>query len=553
MCFQNIFVILSGKSKFKLNKIMKTTNHFSFFRIALIPSFLFSFSCTMYSQSWIKALGSKDGDALNQIIVLPDNNLYISGIFFGSELMSSDPAEGNLLKAKSSANNFLLKMNSSGKILQKFRYSGFFGNIVAGDKQGNFIMLGGCDSLRFPGDSFNVKSISVPKSQSIIIPVAIEFLDSNAQVKWHYLFHYIHPTDVALRPPLQGAHRDAAGNWYFLFYAHNLQIENDSMWNDKSTDSNLVLLKLDSKGKYIWHKRLQTSVETDMDANGNILQYIASDGFTSNSILYRDISGNIKWKKYFYENNGIGIKEAVFNSTGDIFVVDVPKSGSDSVYEFDSLGSLQSQDPFKTNYSAADLFLLKHSSGKSVFELSDNEQTGQCKIKYADDGIYSQEMIGYYTDQPQYSWISAYAMAATFGPNDELYFVWSLSTDTSQSQPNSLHTMYRSVQGFGSTDLVVARLSPDSIYLGMGKQAGITAKSFSVYPNPANNTISIGLPGNTMVSSLVIYDILGNPVKEFSSLNNFTKLDIAGLPSGIYMIKLNDKSGNTSYGKFIRE
>ncbi|ANW96024.1 hypothetical protein AXE80_06895 [Wenyingzhuangia fucanilytica] len=65
-----------------------------------------------------------------------------------------------------------------------------------------------------------------------------------------------------------------------------------------------------------------------------------------------------------------------------------------------------------------------------------------------------------------------------------------------------------------------------------------------VYPNPANNTISIS--GNNNIESIAIYDVLG---KEVLAFNSNTNLDISSLMSGIYILKTN----NGSIQRFVKK
>ena len=73
---------------------------------------------------------------------------------------------------------------------------------------------------------------------------------------------------------------------------------------------------------------------------------------------------------------------------------------------------------------------------------------------------------------------------------------------------------------------------------------GIT--SFSVYPNPTDNTLFIS--GNETPITVAIYNVLG---KEVLSIKNTNNINVQALPSGVYVIRISDGVGQTNR-KFIK-
>lgn len=74
-------------------------------------------------------------------------------------------------------------------------------------------------------------------------------------------------------------------------------------------------------------------------------------------------------------------------------------------------------------------------------------------------------------------------------------------------------------------------------------------QKIAIYPNPANNSISIG--GVKHVESISISDITGRVIKTLSSANGSVKeINVSDLPNGTYLIKAVDKDGYYSIGKF---
>ena len=75
-------------------------------------------------------------------------------------------------------------------------------------------------------------------------------------------------------------------------------------------------------------------------------------------------------------------------------------------------------------------------------------------------------------------------------------------------------------------------------------------KSFSVYPNPANEFMIIN--SKTSFNTLSLISLNGSIVKVLQTENSNTcRVDLKGVTSGVYIIKLEDNKGNASYQKII--
>nr|MDQ3073107.1 T9SS type A sorting domain-containing protein [Bacteroidota bacterium] len=99
-------------------------------------------------------------------------------------------------------------------------------------------------------------------------------------------------------------------------------------------------------------------------------------------------------------------------------------------------------------------------------------------------------------------------------------------------------------------------LSPgifDTITLAVGiedKQPG--SAPASIYPNPTTGILTISLSG-TGTAQITVIDVLGNEVGSSYSVNQKSlTLDINGLSSGIYFIKVM-QDGNVSVARIIKE
>ncbi len=81
----------------------------------------------------------------------------------------------------------------------------------------------------------------------------------------------------------------------------------------------------------------------------------------------------------------------------------------------------------------------------------------------------------------------------------------------------------------------------------------IENESFSIYPNPAKNSIFINLKnGFNTHSNISITDVLGKEIYQLNAVNAELEIDISKLMNGIYFVKLSDEKGIFTQ-KFIKE
>ena len=75
---------------------------------------------------------------------------------------------------------------------------------------------------------------------------------------------------------------------------------------------------------------------------------------------------------------------------------------------------------------------------------------------------------------------------------------------------------------------------------------------FSFYPNPARNELNLKLENSLEANELTIFDLKGIVYKKINLNNEQTKIDIAELPIGTYILRLQDKDGNYIMSKMIK-
>ncbi len=83
-------------------------------------------------------------------------------------------------------------------------------------------------------------------------------------------------------------------------------------------------------------------------------------------------------------------------------------------------------------------------------------------------------------------------------------------------------------------------------YLGIDDE--LLSEGLKLFPNPVSNKLKI--ESNYQLEKIEIYSILGGKLKEFNT--NLESINVEGLGSGIYMIKLYSDKGST-FRKLIKE
>jgi hypothetical protein len=117
----------------------------------------------------------------------------------------------------------------------------------------------------------------------------------------------------------------------------------------------------------------------------------------------------------------------------------------------------------------------------------------------------------------------------------------------------ALHVLPQNVMGDGAFEIAIALTSkPDSV---IGKiefnvvvrdlsssTSALQVQDVRVFPNPAADYIM--LSEYSQISRVDIYSILGRRMRSFPIVND-SSLDISGLPNGMYLVGLVNRSGRT--------
>ena len=83
------------------------------------------------------------------------------------------------------------------------------------------------------------------------------------------------------------------------------------------------------------------------------------------------------------------------------------------------------------------------------------------------------------------------------------------------------------------------------------KVTDFTTDQASVYPNPANNLVNVVLQNN-MIDNITVTDLMGKTVQSQTGNGNAVKMDVSGLASGMYLLKV-QSGGSEKTVKLIKQ
>lgn len=88
--------------------------------------------------------------------------------------------------------------------------------------------------------------------------------------------------------------------------------------------------------------------------------------------------------------------------------------------------------------------------------------------------------------------------------------------------------------------------------VALGLTENQLVKLIQIYPNPAENFISIANQSEWSIDKVSIYAINGSKVKEVNSFNNNQTIDVSTLQSGLYLISIQTNNQTLNY-KFLKK
>ncbi|MFD2433598.1 S8 family peptidase [Mesonia maritima] len=103
--------------------------------------------------------------------------------------------------------------------------------------------------------------------------------------------------------------------------------------------------------------------------------------------------------------------------------------------------------------------------------------------------------------------------------------------------------------GFQTYSLIVTGIDATASTIGSKKN------QFSIWPNPADNSVNFTSPNGFTDATIEIYDLNGRIVKTFNDINTSKTFsgDLTGMAAGVYVAKLNDGINGTIQKRIIKK
>jgi hypothetical protein len=306
--------------------------------------------------------------------------------------------------------------------------------------------------------------------------------------------------------------------------------------NGWSANYDINVVKLDSSGATQWSKVLGTVL--DIDYAWNVKQtsdggYIigGNSGAISNTgdiLLFKlDANGNVVWSKMIGDGNV---------SLNDCRSIIETSSGN---YLMSGIGGVNDEGLVVMLNNTGDTLWTKHYAVgilvdhiRFINEINPNE--------FIACGYSSS--IGSGSEDIFLLKIDSNGFAGGCNEYSANYNVNSHTLPSITGIPSS-STIFTTGVISGSTTLTYTQTNVcDSILFTSVIESNINMnKDLSVYPNPANENLTITIPNTLGINKqILIYNSMGKLVKEISALQS-ESINISDLYSGIYFIQLKDK------------
>lgn len=225
--------------------------------------------------------------------------------------------------------------------------------------------------------------------------------------------------------------------------------------------------------------------------------------------------------------------------------VPIPILGVSKVFE-----TLMDYNNFTISYNVLATAKLGSNFEFVLFAIAPNDQyvpVGGVGLKNT-GFFYTIKDVNYGIDDNQAEWI----------PNE--WFNVKIEVNTTEIKYYINNELVKTYENFTEMDIaginilhdnVAADAYYDNIVITSGNlnTDSFSASSYSVYPNPAQNIVSIALPNNVELSEVAIYNITGQKVLQSSDSKD---IDISQLATGTYLLKGNTINGASFTKKIIK-
>ena len=486
---------------------------------------------------WAKKFGSNvDDDMANAMTIDNNDNIVITGYFFGNNVDFDPNAGTTLLSSYGLRDIFILKLDPNGNLIWVKQIGQASGSdecySIASDINSNVYLTGYFYNTIDFDPNAGVYNMSATPALGYYYIVKLNSLGDFVWAKQYGgnagLYNYI------------GYGKDhniyLTGSFSATGADFNPNSGIDSLYNVNNF-YNLYVMKLDTSGNYKWAKSAGGS-DDDMsnavtaDVNGNVYitgifqSTLCPMGTTT---LTNSNNTGTYWDAFTAKLDSLGnfIWAKKLGGTQDDKSFSISVDNNSNVYTTGFYRSLVDFDPSPistytlntgTNYN---LFVQKLDQNGNFVWAGDVGGTGTAYKYYAGNSVYV---------------------------NNNEIFVGGNVTATFDADPTS-GIFNMTASSTTSSDAFILKLSYSGTTTSISNYD--SKDNFKIYPNPSSQEITIELNSKNKMSQKTITNYLGEQIIKLDNIdNNFQKLNINNLPAGIYQVAINTKNKILS-SKFV--
>ena len=546
----------------------------------------------VYSQTpnfvWVKSAGGTESEEAYSICVDASGNTYITGLYDSPSLTFGSTTLINNNAATGGVNVFVVKYDATGNVVWAKSSSGTkqdFGKSICVDASGNTYITGLFISPSITFGTLTLTNNSATGFEDLFI---VKY-DANGNVIW------AKSAGGNFNDEGRSICVDATGNTYITGNYESSTITFGSTTLSNIGYTNLFVVKYDANGNTVWAKSAGGSDEdygnsicVDASGNtyitGNYLSPSISFGSTSlsnyNTTGYSDIftvkynaNGNAVWAKRAGNNKDDIGQSICLDASGNTYITGCFSSrfitiGSTTIMNHNITGSSDTTDIFVVKYDANGNVVWVNSAGGMSYDYGNSICVDANGNTYITGSFESPSITFGLTTLLNYEAGYSDLFVLKYDANGSVVWAKSVGGDAyddgksicvdASGSTYFTGSFSSSSVTFGSTtfnsirlwDIFIAKLSGS---VGIQENEN-TALKYLIYPNPAKDNLIIELKGNKIIqnTSLSIYNIQGQLLKQFAIKESKTEIDIQSFSTGIYIVKVNNEKENF-VSRFVKE
>ena len=109
----------------------------------------------------------------------------------------------------------------------------------------------------------------------------------------------------------------------------------------------------------------------------------------------------------------------------------------------------------------------------------------------------------------------------------------------------SKNTCGLSISAYSYTGPTLTCSPPQSAMNNSRVGSNLETKELSIYPNPANTSFEISIPDNESSARIVMTNIAGQVIKDFTTNESKTVIESSNIPAGLYILNISSDNINT--------